>query len=460
MPAHEPAVGSGGGVGATPSIDWFALLSSVAGGLALMSFSLSRISSALRLALGGGLRDAIQHATRTRARAFMTGAIATALLSSATASSLLVIGFVQSGDMSLDASLGIGLGIGVGATLNAHLLAFSPHRYAMAAVALGHALLGWGANSGGAPGARERAAFAAVLGDALLGLGLLFASAAIVSGALAPLRGYGPFLAFLGHMHRPELAMTVSALIAIAFQSANTVVAVAVSLAQQGLLSSELGVYFVIGANVGTSVTPILSAMGQRAEALRVAVAFFALKLLGVTLLLPLLSRFVSAVQWSTLGAQTAAEEGAYDAMVDLGRTSADASLDVHRALETLGRRAVLPMQVANAHTMLNVWCAVVTLPLLSHVARAVQWALPDHGPPLPTALAAADKLRRGRKGSAGSIASDAAEGKGEGAGAGSGSASSSSSSGPLVKEEQAAVSPNFGGGPLVGEVKPHGRRR
>ena len=412
----EPAVGLGGGVGGgNARIDWFQLLTNVMGGIALLNFALSRIACALRGALGGGLRDAIRRATRTRVRAFATGAAVTALLSSATASSLLVLGFVQSGDMSLDEALAIGLGVGVGSTLNAHLLAFSPHRYAMAAVAVGYALMGRAGGGGGSGGGRGGgeggggggllrlpaglAPAVGIAGEALLGLGLLFFSAAIVSSALAPLRGHAPFLAFLGHLRRPALAMPVAALVAVAFQSSNTVVMLAVSLAQQGLLSPALGVYLVVGANVGTAVTPVLAALGAPRAALRVALALLALRLLGCAALLPLLARFVEAVQWSTLGVQSSAEDSAYDVMVDRGRMRNDASLDVHDVVQAMGLRAVLPLQVANAHTLFNAWCALVALPCLPRVARAVTWLLPD-ADALPLSAGAGPGGKAKRRGS------------------------------------------------------------
>lgn len=368
MDGPPPAAAGGGG--AAPPLDWFHLVSHVVGGVALLNFSLSTVSRALRTAFGPRLRDAIRRATRTRARAFATGVAVTALLSSATASSLLVLAFVESGDMTLSQSLGIGLGIGLGSTLNAHLLSLSLSRYAMALVAGGYALHSWG---GG--GARV----AGNLGEATLGLGLLFASTSVISSALAPLKSHAPFVAFIGSLRNPALALLVSALAAVAFQSSNTVIAIVIMLAQQGFLSSEGCCTLVLGANVGTSVTPVLAALGKRREALRVAVAYLALKVAGIASLLPLLGRFVGLVQWSTVAAQARAEDAAYDAMVDAGAVRADASLEVAAALRATGARAVLPTQVALAHTYANAWVALVCLPFLDAFARAVvRWVPGD----------------------------------------------------------------------------------
>ena len=261
-PAAPP---SGGG---SPPLDFFALTSALLGGVCLLTYSLGVMSKALRAAMGDGLRSTIRAATANRIMGFMTGTLVTALLTSATASSLLVVQFVQAGDMTFLQSLGVCLGINVGSTLNAHLIAYSLSRYALAMIAAGYL-------------ASVMSFLPAVwrsLGEATFGLGLLFQSGAIISAGIAPLKAYAPFLAYLTQVGgSPALAIVASGLAAIVFQSSNTVIAVAIMLAQQGLLSLESGVYFVLGANIGglarvSSATPTLcvaSTIAPRAIVLR-----------------------------------------------------------------------------------------------------------------------------------------------------------------------------------------------
>lgn len=214
------------GAGAPHPIDWFALVSGCVGGISLLSYSLAKVSHALRAALGPGLRTAVKAATATRLLGFVTGVLVTAALTSATASSLLVLAFVQAGDMTLAQSLGIGLGINVGATVSAHLMVFSLQRYSMALVAAGYSLGSW-CGPGTALGRT---------GEALLGLGLLFKATAIVSGAIAPLRAHEPFVrALQGVAGNPALAMAVAAAAAVACLSSNSVIAVVITMAQQGI---------------------------------------------------------------------------------------------------------------------------------------------------------------------------------------------------------------------------------
>ena len=347
------------------SLDWFRLLSSLLGGVSLLNYSLSKVSGALKAAFGDGLRESIKRATRTRLIGFVTGCLATALLSSATASSMLVLAFVQAGDMSLQESLGIGLGIGLGSSLNAHLLAYSLTRYSYLMIALGYIGCSFGS---------QRAPLVARVCEAIFGLGLMFLSTSIVSKAMAPLKGYEPFIYYLSHLQNPALAMLVSGLAAVAFQSSNTVIAISLSLAKQGFLTSETGIYFVLGANVGTALTPVIAALGKRREALRVALAYLLLKLVGLATLLPVLARFVAVVQWSTFEAQSEAEDAAYESLVDSGKAGQVAG----DQLEAAAQKAVLPAQIANAHSIFNAWAAVVCMPFLSYLSDCVLWAMPD----------------------------------------------------------------------------------
>ena len=225
-----------------PTLDFFALTSALLGGVCLLTYSLGVMSKALRAALGDGLRSTIRAATSNRVVGFITGTLVTALLTSATASSLLVVQFVQAGDMTFAQSLGVCLGINVGSTLNAHLIAYSLSRYALAMIACGYLVSVVGA----LPAVWRN------IGEAVFGLGLLFQAGAIISGGIAPLKAYPPFLEYLLLVAgNPLLAMVASGLAAIVFQSSNTVIAVAIMLAQQGLLSLDSGVSLVMGANIG-----------------------------------------------------------------------------------------------------------------------------------------------------------------------------------------------------------------
>ena len=187
------------GEGDTDGIQWFFLCSNFLGGLALSLYGLSLTSKGLKGLLGEQLREAIRSCCGNRFSGFATGTVATALLSSSTATSLLVVSFVESGDMTFEQSLGVTLGINVGSTVAAQLVALKLTRYALAFVAAGYGLMSCkfgfeqpktGQSNG--PGPRQYA-----LGESLFGLGLLFFGMDTMGVAMGPLQTYPPFLNFL-----------------------------------------------------------------------------------------------------------------------------------------------------------------------------------------------------------------------------------------------------------------------
>lgn len=220
--------------------DLFVAGSSIVGGIALLSYSMSKMSRALRDAFGSSLKEGIKTACSNRLLGFATGTIATAALTSSTATSLLTVQFVQSGDMSFAQSLGVSLGINVGSTVNAHLMAYQLHTYALTLVGFGYLL-----------SILCRSRRAQHVGESILGLGLLFLSFTCMSEGIRPLQRYKPFLALLAHMHSPSLAILTSGVCAVAFQSSNTVIAIAMMLGHQGFLTLEVATYFVLGSNIG-----------------------------------------------------------------------------------------------------------------------------------------------------------------------------------------------------------------
>ena len=378
-------------------IDFFLLGGSLLGGVCLLSYSMSVMSRSLRAAFGPSLRATIQAACYSRVTAFLTGALATAALTSATATSLLTLSFVQAGDMTLAQALGISLGINVGATLNAHLVAIQVQRYGPALLAVGYIV-----------STVARQELWRHVGESVLGLGLLFLSISLISEGIAPLRHYPPFLTALGHMTHAPLALSVSAACAVLFQSSNTVIAIAIMLGQQGYLSLRTALLFVLGANVGTCATSIIAALGQRREAMRVALAYLLLKAAGALLLFICMPQFVWLVDVSVGSGSGGGGSANADAVAD------DAVADAAAAVRTIAR---LPAQIANAHTFVNVVIALLFMPLLDRVADFMVVLVPgvdstpapallskrgdaggDSGEDLPAAVPAAARGSVGRR--------------------------------------------------------------
>jgi phosphate:Na+ symporter len=299
------------------------------GGMALLLYGMQLTGEGLQRAAGGRLRQILTHMTSNRVMAALTGAGVTALIQSSTATTVMLIGFVQAGLLTLHQAMGIILGADVGTTLTVQLIAFHIYDYAPLLVGLGFGVLFF-----------SKRRILKDLGQALLGFGLIFLGLKLMIEGMAPLRD-SPVVAqvLLAFAESPFLGIAASAVFAAIVASSAATIGLAIVLASHGLLPLAGAVPIVLGANIGTCATALAASLGSTTEAKRVAVAHIGFKLLGAAVVLPFLGPFVS-----------------------LAASSAD----------DLGR------QIANAHTFFNVGISLFFLPFQGLAARLIEAAVPD----------------------------------------------------------------------------------
>jgi phosphate:Na+ symporter len=299
------------------------------GGMALLLYGMQLTGEGLQRAAGGRLRQILTHLTSNRVTASLTGAAVTALIQSSTATTVMLIGFVQAGLLSLHQAMGIILGADVGTTFTVQLLAFKIYDYALLLVGLGFAAVFFA----------KRHLFKD-LGQAVLGFGLIFLGLKLMIEGMEPLRG-SPTVAqvLLAFAESPILGIAAAAVFAAVVASSAATIGLAIALASHGLLPLAGAIPLVLGANIGTCATALTASMGSTTEAKRVAVAHIGFKLLGAAVVLPFLGPFVSLAEWSA---------------VDPTR------------------------QIANAHTFFNVGISLLFLPFQGLAARLIQAAVPD----------------------------------------------------------------------------------
>ena len=133
-------------------------------------------------------------------------------------------------------------------------------------------------------------------GTALLGLGLIFFGMVVMGAALSPLRTYEPFINVMETLDNPVLGILAGAVITAVLQSSSATTGIVIVLATQGLITPGAGIALVLGANIGTSVTALLAAIGKPREAQRAAVAHLLFNVLGVLLWIPFVGWLVSVV--------------------------------------------------------------------------------------------------------------------------------------------------------------------
>lgn len=316
----------------TEDISWFFLVVGMLGGLALFLYGLEKMSEGLKKAAGNQMRNILAALTRNRVIALFAGAFVTTVIQSSSATTVILVSFVQAGLMSFAQSLGVILGADIGTTITAQLIAFKLTDSALLMVAGGFCLRMF---------ARRRTMV--TIGDIILGFGLLFYGMKLMSDAMAPLRAYEGFIQLLYGLEHPLMGLLVGMLFTALIQSSSAFTGIVIVLSQQGLITLEAGIPMVFGANIGTCITAGFASLGMSREAKRVALAHVVFKVTGVLLFIFWIPAFATLIR-----------DIAQHISADMGR------------------------QIANAHTIFNVSMALVFLPFTNLFARLIQKLLPE----------------------------------------------------------------------------------
>jgi len=316
------------------------------GGLALFLFGMDQMTVALKEVAGSRMKTLLARMTKNRFRALLAGAFVTAVIQSSSVTTVLTVGFVQSGLMSLQQAIGIVMGASIGTTVTAQIIAFKVTNLALAGIALGFL-----AHSIAKDEAVRR------YGTMLLGLGLVFLGMNLMGEAMGPLRDWPPFIDAMSRYSGPLPAILIGAGFTALVQSSSATTGIIIVLASQGLITLETGLALALGANLGTTVTAMLASIGKRAEAVQTALAY-------------LLFKLVSSFAWLFLLVWLAG----------LMRVVSPA----YPELEGVARMAAeTPRQIANGYMLLNVLNAAVFIWFAGPLARLVQRLHPGRPEPV-----------------------------------------------------------------------------
>ena len=338
----SPLPAQAGSASESKEISWFFLVVGLLGGLSLFLYGMERMSDALKNVAGEKMKDILGMLSNNRFMGMITGAIVTAVIQSSSVTTVMLVGFVTAGLMSLSQTIGIIMGSNIGTTITAQIVAFKVTKYALLLVVIGFGML--------FTSKKEKIQ---QYGYMIMGLGMIFFGMGVMSDAMKPLRAYQPFLDLMTQMSNPVLGILVAALFTALVQSSSATTGVILVLAMQGLISLQAGIALSFGANIGTCVTAFLASIGKPREALRVSIVHVLFNVVGVLIFTPFIGPFSKFV-------------------VSISPSPAEGLTGLQAAA------SVLPRQVANAHTLFNVTCALVFLPLVTYFARIVFWLVPD----------------------------------------------------------------------------------
>jgi phosphate:Na+ symporter len=315
------------------------------GGLGLFLFGMKIMSEGLQKVAGDRMRQILAALTNNRIIGTLVGLGVTTIIQSSSATTVMVVGFVNAGLMSLVQAIGVVLGANIGTTVTAQIIAFKITKFALPAIGLGTGLKLFSRN--------KRWMY---IGEVILGFGILFFGMQIMKDAFGPVKGSEELrnlLLLIGDNHL--LGVLVGAIMTVIVQSSSASIGITLALASSGLLTFEASVAIILGENIGTTVTANLAAIGTNLAARRTALAHFLFNVIGVTYMLILFPLFIKIV--------TAITPGEPDFIIQTQQQATSLAA-------AIGDKPYIARHIANTHTLFNVLNVLIFLPLVGVLAK------------------------------------------------------------------------------------------
>ena len=306
----------------------FNTLFQLIGGVGLFIYGIKIMSESLQAIAGDRMRQLIGSLTNTPIRGVLVGAAVTALIQSSSATTVMTVSFVNAGLMQLKQAIGIIMGANIGTTLSAQILAFKVKDFALPILAIGVFLSLFGKNN-------KHKHF----GNGMVGFGLLFLGMQTMENSMEFLRDSKEF--FQQFSANPLLGVMAGTLLTMVVQASAATVGLTMAMAVQGLLTFEAAMPIILGDNIGTTITAVLSCIGTKRSAKQAAMSHVLFNVIGVVIFMSMLPVFRNLVLLT--------------------------SNDIAR-------------QVANTHTLFNMLNTLLFLPFTAPFARFIEKVLPsDH---------------------------------------------------------------------------------
>ncbi|MFZ5969808.1 MAG: Na/Pi cotransporter family protein [Bacillota bacterium] len=253
------------------------------GGLGLFLYGMRIMGEGLEKAAGEKLKKLIEVLTNNRVMGVLVGTVVTAIIQSSSATTVMVVGFVNAGIMKLTQAVGVIMGANIGTTVTAQIVSFKLEDYAPLAVGLGVAIWLFTSNK------RTK-----TIAEIFIGLGILFLGMETMSHSMKPLREYEGFRSLLMSFGQNTLMDNLLGILAgfgvtAIVQSSSASIGLLIALASQGLLPIEAALPILFGDNIGTCVTALLSSIGANKTAKRAAFIHFLFNLMGTLIFVFLL---------------------------------------------------------------------------------------------------------------------------------------------------------------------------
>lgn len=301
------------------------------GGLALFLYGMQMMSTGLEAAAGNRMKSILEKLTSNRVKGVLVGAAITAVIQSSSATTVMVVGFVNSGLMTLKQAVWVIMGANIGTTITGQLIALD-----IGAIAPLFAIAGVGAIM------FIKSEKVHHISSIFAGLGILFMGMDMMGAAMSPLKESEAFISLMTKFDNPLLGILVGALFTAVIQSSSASVGILQELASTGMIPLSSAVFVLFGQNIGTCITAVLASIGMKVNAKRTTVIHLLFNIIGTVLftVICLVTPYVTWIEAMTPGDPVA--------------------------------------QIANAHTVFNIVTTLLLLPFGTHMANIAVRILPD----------------------------------------------------------------------------------
>ena len=318
---------------------------SLLGGLALFLYGMQMMSSGLEAAAGSRMKQILERLTANRFLGVLVGAAITAVIQSSSATTVMVVGFVNSGMMTLRQAVWIIMGANIGTTITGQLIALDVGELAPLFAFVGVALVVFVKK----PQLQH-------IGQILAGLGVLFIGMDMMSSAMSPLRESEAFINLMSTFSNPLLGILAGAGFTAVIQSSSASVGILQALANSGVIGLPSAVFVLFGQNIGTCITAVLASIGTNRNAKRATIIHLMFNVIGTVIFAILFLVFPIAY----------VIDGSLTLPGSLGQTIAGLVPASHAG------------QIALVHTSFNIITTILLLPLGNYLAKAAVKILPE----------------------------------------------------------------------------------
>ncbi len=305
---------------------------SLLGGLGMFLYGMKMMSDGLEAVAGDRMRRVLEVLTNKRIAAVGVGAAVTCIIQSSSATTVMVVGFVNAGLMTLLQATGVIMGANIGTTITAQLIAFKLSDIAPLILFIGMIMTVF----------IKKRKYSRI-GDIILGFGILFVGLSLMSTAMVPLQNDVAFRNFLISFKSPIVGVFVGTAFTAIIQSSSASVGILQAFAMLGLIDLNSAVYVILGQNIGTCVTAILASIGTCSNSKRAAGIHLMFNIIGTIIYLAVLAVFPQIITW----------------------------------LQSLSPDNI-SRQIANFHTLFNVSVTLILFPFANQMVRLVTLIIPE----------------------------------------------------------------------------------